>query len=646
MASPFDKRAIEKVRYDEALLPYVAPAPFDIYLRPHAESDALFDRLVIVSGTPGSGKTTMAHLFRLPTLRKLQEMAETSPQLGDLRDALANCKAYESKFPRIAGCRLSMEEAYRDCWECPYEPAIRNRLLRSLINARAMLSWLQGFIDAKIMLEDVRLVGRRGTPGELDSVGGTSASEAMEHAIAVERAVIRVCGALLPPPIEQFPPELNDAYAPIDLLDRFTAPVDERQCEILPLLVLDDLQHLHVEQQKYLIRWLAGREVRIARWMLTRFDSFGPEQILYGKPMAQGLTDAAEPGVQLGRDVQEIRLQSERSKSRTEFRKVAVQLCKRYLAQIPVMQTRGATDIRQMLEERLESITKAQQAAAETLMEQVIKNTHLPAPWVVGIKQQVAEFLEERAVRGVEAETVGRAMTAILVARQGKKVRQGSIFEDNGDSEIEEHVVRPNPGVVHGARIHLWHRAELPYLYGFDDLADLANENTERFLDFAGQLVNLLMTRVIRSAEARLSPQQQFSSLRAHAQLMVAGWNFPEADLVRQLASGIAGECVTRSLEPNASLGGGASAYGIPMSEFTRITQDQPDLARVLQFGVAYNVFSLVPEQRSKNKDWCLIELAGPVLIANGLTLQRGGFLERTVADVLKYVQREEEGHA
>lgn len=642
MTSPFDKRAIEKVRYDEALLPYVAPAPFDMYLRPHAESDALFDRLVIMSGTPGSGKTTMAHLFRFPTLRKLQDMAETSPQLGDLRQALANCKAYEGKFPRLAGCRLSMEEGYRDCWECPYEPAIRNRLLRALIQSRAMLGWLQGFKDAKIRLEDVRLVGRRGTPGELDSIGGASAQDALERAVAVERAVIRVCGALLPPPLDRFPEELNDAYAPIDLLDRFTAPIDGRACEIVPLLVLDDLQHLHVDQQRYLIRWLAGRELRIARWMLTRFDSFGPDHILYNRPMTQGLTDPDEPGVQLSRDVLEIRLQSERSKSRNEFRKVAQQLCKRYLAQIPVMQTRGATDIRQMLEEHLEDITQAQRKGADALLDQAVKASNLPAAWVKDIKQQVEEFLADRAVRGAEAEVVGRAMAAILVSRQAKKQPQSSMFDDESDADLEDHIVRPVSAVEHGARIHLWHRAEVPYLYGFEDLADLANENTERFLDFAGQLVNLLLTRVIRSAEAKLSPHQQFNALRTHAKAMVDGWNFPEADLVRRLVKGIAEECVTKSRESNASLGGGASAFGIPMAEYDRITQDQPDLARVLQFGSAYNVVSLVPDSRAKNKDWCLIELSGPVLLLHGLTLQRGGFLERRVSDLMKLLDAQE----
>lgn len=642
MASPFDKRAIEKVRYDEALLPYVAPAPFEMYLRPHAERDALFDRLVIMSGTPGSGKTTMAHLFQLPTLRTLQDMAETSPQLGDLRQALANCNAYEGKFPRLAGCRLSMEEGYRDCWECPYDAPIRNRLLRALIQSRAMLGWLQGFKDAKIRLEDVRLVGRRGTPGELDSIGGETAQGALERAVAVERAVIKVCGALLPPSLDRFPEELNDSYAPIDLLDRFTAPMDGRACEIVPLVVLDDLQHLHVEQQRYLIRWFAGRELRIARWMLTRFDSFGPDHILYNRPMTQGLTDPNEPGIQLSRDVLEIRLQSERGKSRNEFRKVAQQLCKRYLAQIPVMQTRGATDIRQMLEEHLDDITQAQTRGAEALLDQAVKSSNLPAVWVKDIKEQVEEYLEQRAVRGAEAEVVGKAMSAILVSRQAKKQPQSSMFDDEPDTDLEDHIVRPVPAVEHGARIHLWQRAEVPYLYGFNDLADLANENTERFLDFAGQLVNLLLTRVIRSAEAKLSPRQQFHALRAHAKAMVDGWNFPEADLVRKLVKGIAEECVVKSRESNASLGGGASAFGIPMSEYERITQDHPDLARVLQFGSAYNVISLVPDSRAKNKDWCLIELSGPILLLHGLTLQRGGFLERRVSDLVKLLDVQE----
>lgn len=646
MASPFEKRAIEKVRHDEAFLPYVAPAPFDIYLKPSAEREILLDRLVVLSGTPGSGKTTLARIFQVQTLSTLQRMAESSDALAELRAALAKCGAYDGPRPRIAGCRLSMEDKYRDCWECPYEEPVRQKLMRTLINARAMLAWLQGFDDAKIPLSQVRLVGRRGTTDELASIGGESALEARARAIAVESAAYRISAALLPPSIGDFPVELSEPYAPIDLIDHFEVVIDGQSCEMLPLLMLDDVHALHVDQQEYLIRWLAGREIAIARWLLTRFDSFGPDHILYGDSLPKLLEDSNEPGIQTNRDMTEISLQraGERGKSRHEFRKVAREMCKRYLAQIPVMNSFGATDLAQMLDEHV-TVTQTQLDAASTLLNRAIKATSLPQDRITGVTELVSEYLETRAVRGQEGTVVGQAMTAILLRRLAKKTPQKTFFDEEIKEEepeiSEDHVVRPNSSVEQGARIHLWHAANIPYAFGFNDLADAANENIERFLHFAGQMVNLLQTRVIRGTEPRLSTVQQSQLLRNHSSEMVEGWNFPESTSVRRLAKGIAVECVAKSLEPNASLGGGANAFGIPMDEYKRIAMDQPELARTLQFGSAYNAFTLLPGYRTKHKDWCLIELSGPLLLSYGLTLQRGGFLERRVAHLEKLLAPE-----
>jgi hypothetical protein len=90
--------------------------------------------------------------------------------------------------------------------------------------------------------------------------------------------------------------------------------------------------------------------------------------------------------------------------------------------------------------------------------------------------------------------------------------------------------------------------------------------------------------------------------------------------------------CRATTLEPNGWLR--PNAYGIPNDEFLAIPKERPALARILQFGAAYNAWSLRPNYGQGYKKWCLLELGGAVILKYGLSLRRGGFLEGTVAEL------------
>lgn len=629
MANLFENRATELFRNDKAFLSIVTPEPLLTFLRKPAQEERLYDRLTVIIGTPGSGKTTLARLFQYQTLKTLLG-GGGGPSAKAMIDALSSCGAVSRERPTLLACRIPLEAEYRDFWEFPYPHDFKSRLMIALLQARTVLGWLRNIKFSGVPLAEVRIVPRDDASAAVTTIGGTTGPELLERAQAVELAIYRISAALLAPRIESIHREAVGAYRPFDVIESFRIGDEEEQ--LRPLVILDDAHLLHPKQLKAVQSWLARRELKVARWALTRLDALSPYSVLTGREVL-----ADEPGLDRSRETTVIWMQGgagsnrDRPNQRRAFRKMSKDMARRYLTEMEVFNRRGLNKLEALLSTVPHPIPSGKEDHLRRRVKSLQTKCSVSYNRRLRLEGMVDRYLENADYSG---EDLRLAILAVLFKRFSIRTPSQSLFDDASSDAEPSRALKVDSGVADGARIHLLHDYERPYYFGIDALCDASSENAEQFLRLTARLVEHIETQLIRREEAELASRTQHQLLQKRAAEMIEDWDFPESRRVRLLVHRIAKECLAESLKGNAPLRGGANAVGIPQADFDEIPEKHPNLARVLQFGVAYNAFTLLPHHATKKKQWCLVELGGIPILRHGLTLKRGGFLERRVDDL------------
>lgn len=630
MDNPFLKRATERLRDDEAFLAIVSPEPVTTFLKKYGQTGELYEPLIIVRGAPGCGKTTLARLFQFRTIMALlrnRNFEGYKPLLSALND----CGAISDEVPQIVACRLPMESNYRDLWEFPYTEELKNNLLTALVQARAVLAWVRELEQAGVPLVDVTVIAREDAGEALESIGGQTGDGLRQRARVVERGLYDIVSALVAPSISELPGAATGAYRPFDVMERLDVTLliagERRVVPLKPLVILDDAHALHPVQFRGVQRWLTRREPRVARWMLTRLDILTPREVL-GATADDGMQYGEMPGIARKRDVIEIWLQSslqDRRRTRTAFRKMAKDMGSRYLRQMPLFRAKDLTRLDDLLGTTEPTLSAANMNDLEHRVQSAERKLHLSANRRKELEHEVARYADA-AKESTVTPDVRLATLRILMYRYANRIPQGSLFGADNDPEPRK-PVKAKKDVADGARLHLLHWYNKPFYYGIDALCDASSENAEQFLRLAALLVEQSATQITRGRAPTIEPAEQHATLRKCATDLVKDWSFPYQDRVRALTDSIAVRCVDMSMSRNARLGPGANAFGIPAEEFGTLADSRPDLARVLQFAIAYNALTLVPNYTCQDEQWCLLELGGLVCLRYGLTLQRGGFI-------------------
>ncbi len=647
MDNPFKKRATEYFDDPAALLSLVSAEPIRSFFA--GEYEQLFDRSVTVVGSPGSGKTTLALLLELDTLVALGQLARSADNKNLIAE-LAHFKILDQLVPTILAFRLPAGSTLRDIWELPYSTSTRSALLRSFIQARAVLGWLRKLEKVQVKPEAISVRTREHLETVRGLIRADDAVELRNFARDVEERIFKVVTALAPPPEDELTAAgIVTTYQAFDAIESFVISgipnVTPSEVRLRPLFILDDAHELHPEQFADVELWFRSRELKIARWIVTRVDALGADEFRVATNERQA------PGTTPGRD-HIYKLMQRARKDRRAFRSIAKDISRRYIEQMPALR-RTVASLDACLESRPPALTPADLEKLNLRVAGTLTKSSVSEP----IRKQLEASIPRQLGKDQHL-----AVLRILLNREMKRTPQTDLFadlvedepvyeyadDDSADEDTETEVgstsnskKKTKAALVAGGNIQLLHEFERPYYFTFDMVADASSDNIEQFISLAGSLVDVIETRLLRNQNVRLDAKTQHQTLVRRATDTVRAWNFPHSEAVRKIVSMIAKRCTEKTLEPNAPLDDGANTFGIPQSEMDRFHKDGGPLLQVLHFAQAYNALTIIENYDCKKKNWCLFELGGLPIIANGLTLGRGGFCEGYLTDLLECVSED-----
>lgn len=626
MDNPFKKRRTELITDRRTLLSLVSPTPIEEFFK-GSESD-LIEKLALVVGTPGCGKTTIAQVVEFESLATLARSSRGTIN-KDLVDVLGTCGLLKNGQPTQIAHRLSMTTNFRDIWELPYQSSTKTALLRAFVQAKSVLGWFRQLEQAGVEPQDVEIVLG---PNAESVAAVTSANDSQafrQYARDIELAIFKVVTALVPPDERDMSEHfLNTRYDVFEVIRAIRVcqwpEAGAAGLSLRPMMIIDDAHELHPAQFLQLRDWLKNKAIGVSRWLMCRPDVVSADD--YREALAKEAVpiENLPPGSTSGRDYLMKLMQLGPSRER-RFSRIARDISSRYLHEVRELARRGLEELRPMLDQPSPALSEGQLKQLKEQVDKLAKESRFSEGLVANLRSRVPA-----TARPDEA----LAALRILIHRERRRTPQLDLLP--GDEMVREEPVTDDRKVasalIEGARIQLMHQFQRPFYFGMDKLVAASNANIEQFIRLSGALVDELVARVIRERSPDLSPNAQHSALVEQARLAIAEWDFPYNAAVRKLVEAIAARCRERTLLPNAPLDDGANAIGIPQSEMDTVLKRDERLARVLHFAFAYKALVFVPQYHCKNKVWCLLELGALPCMAYGLTLRRGGFIEDTLS--------------
>ncbi len=528
------------------------------------ERDDLFvPKLIVVRGSPGSGKSSLLRLFETETLMAIHGRRASQPGDTDLLQRLTELGVLHESGPRVVGVYIHCDSGLRD--------------IGNLTEDQAPLGLLNTLLDVRIALAFIRGLRRLSDCGYLGisddhALKALPAEEAPPPLFAEPRTIAemeqlcaeaeRSFGDLL----NSFPgdplPETIQPHARVYALRYLAVQIctTAQLREITPIVMLDDLQDLAPEQRTH-VKAEFVRRAAVPRWIAVRTHVLGLEDLV------------SMEGADEGREYREIAVDEIFREKPNEFIRFSGNVIQRRLQATEAIQQYGTNDLRQLLRGPEEIIPGPSALRGIGTLLKRARELRAGRDFVEALEGATSS--QGEGLRVDDAIALERSMILLeRLSNRGKLLFPGMETPETADSKTME-----------AAKLFMSRRFRVPYYFGLDAIIGAASGNVEQLLSIMAKFVDRMVHRADLDRDVDLSAKDQQKMLRAAADdyygLLEAKHRRGAA--IRQLVDnlGLYFEAVTT--RGNAPIAPGVNGFGLTRPEIAKAVEGEGGDAQVFR---------------------------------------------------------------
>lgn len=582
-----------------------------IYLAQLQKEDFTAPKLIVLLGSPGSGKSSLLRLFETSTLIALTKNQGQKVE-NTLLTTLHDLGVLEGGRPVAFGIYVHCDSSLRDIENLEVAGA-NDKLLNTLLDVRIIGGYIRSLellTDEFTYFDDLHSLELPPLPpedlppsifGEARTIGTLKLA-----CQQVERDFAKFLNSF---PGEELPSSIktHSKVFSIPYLSHLKKAVPQLAA-FLPIVMLDDVHELYEKQREQVNAEMLKRS-SIPRWVAVRKHVYELESLI----SMEGATEQ--------RDFREISLDSA---STALFRRFVNNVANRRLNMSSDLQPYNVTDFSDQLDDDVIAVpVRKISKDLDDLLRRIREIDQIDP-----ILDDYSQLDHANAEVGI-ANLVSLEARLILLERQKNKPQQSlfgmpTIPDNQVDGKVQE-----------AARLFAAKRFKLPYYYSFDTLAECATGNVEQFLSVASPFAEKMILRAELSQNIRISPQDQRKLLRKSAEnyFDLIDWQFDRGYAIKQLVDNLGLFFNAVTFRPNAPIAPGVNGFGFEREQLRQFLARAATDAEVAAFrevltrAVAGNVlFARETKQGQAGTERIVFYVNRILCVKYDLPLSKGGW--------------------